>query len=84
MTVPPSPVWAFTDETGDVGRAAGSSHYLIVAVVLTRTFPPLPAYFGKTLWLQKDQAASSKSASENSRARSAVGRWPSTGDVTRR
>jgi hypothetical protein len=32
MAVLPSPVWAFADETGDVG----SSRYLIVAVVLTR------------------------------------------------
>ena len=36
MTVSPSPVWAFADETGDVGRALGSSRYLIVAIVLTR------------------------------------------------
>ena len=36
MTVSPSPVWVFADETGDVGRALGSSRYLIVAVVLTR------------------------------------------------
>ena len=36
MAVLPSPVWAFADETGDVGRAPGSSRYLIVAIVLTR------------------------------------------------
>ena len=36
MVVLPSPVWAFADETGDVGRAPGSSRYLIVAIVLTR------------------------------------------------
>jgi len=36
MTVSPSQVWAFADETGDVGRALGSSRYLIVAIVLTR------------------------------------------------
>lgn len=45
MTVPPSPVWAFTDETGDVGRAAGSSRYLIVTVVLTRD----PRLLGRTV-----------------------------------
>jgi len=36
MIVSPSPVWAFADETGDVGRVFGSSRYLIVAVILTR------------------------------------------------
>lgn len=29
-------MWAFGDETGDVGQAPGSSRYLIVAIVLTR------------------------------------------------
>ncbi len=32
----PAPVWAFADETGDVGSAPSSSRYLIVAVILTR------------------------------------------------
>lgn len=36
MGTPPTPVWGFADETGDVGRARGSSRYLIVAIVLTR------------------------------------------------
>jgi len=40
MAVPPLPVWAFTDETGDVGHAPGSSRYMIVAVVLTRNPGP--------------------------------------------
>jgi len=48
MAVSPSPIWAFADETGDVGRAPGSSRYLIVAVVLTRNPRPLRKTVAKT------------------------------------
>ncbi len=48
MVVSPSPVWAFADETGDVGRAPGSSRYLIVAIVLTRNPWPLRKAVTKT------------------------------------
>lgn len=48
MSVPSAPTWAFVDETGDVGRAPGSSRYLIVAVVLARDPRPLRKAVVKT------------------------------------
>ncbi len=48
MGIPPTPVWGFADETGDVGRARGSSRYLIVAIVLTRHPDPLRKAVVKT------------------------------------
>ena len=48
MAVPSSPIWVFVDETGDVGRAPGSSRYLIVAAVLTRDPKPLRKTVVKT------------------------------------
>jgi hypothetical protein len=48
MSVPSAPVWAFVDETGDVGHAPGSSRYLIVAVVLARNPRPLRKVVVKT------------------------------------
>ena len=48
MDTLPTPVWGFADETGDVGRAPGSSRYLIVAIVLTRHPVPLRKAVVKT------------------------------------